>query len=673
MHEFFGTVRPSFRFQGIIMRKSVRVPACGELFLAGALCIVAFTSLAGAAQIDIQGPAGSVSFGSAVAVLPNGNFVVTDPDGPVSNIGAVYLYSPNGTLISTLTGSSANDAVGSGGIAVVGGGNFVVLSPNWNNAGQASAGAVTWVNGSTGLNGVVAATNSLVGTFSSDGVGTFVSVLTNGNYVVASPYWNSTSGAATWGSGASGVIGAVGAGNSLMGSLAGDYVALTPVVALSNGNYVVASHFWNNNSPNSHRGAATWGNGNGGTTGSVSAANSLIGSTDNDAVATLVTPLTNGNYVVGSPNWSNGALPFCGAATWVNGSAAHSGTVSAANSLVGTTQYDQVSFGGITALSNGNYVVGSPAWGNGTVSAQFGAATWGNGTLGTSGAVSAANSLIGTSNGDQAGDSIAALTNGAYVVGSSRWKNGTATLAGAATRLSGSAAFSGTVSAANSLVGTTNNDRVAGIGITALSDGNYVVDSANWNNGVLGNSVGAATWGSGTTGISGPLLASKSLYGTTGSDYVGTGQLTALRSGNYVVISYFWNKGIPNGQYGAATWSRAGGGTVGSVSAANSLIGSNASDHIGIGGVRAFSDGNYAIASPNGANNHGAVTLASGGFRLRGVIAPWNSVIGGVANPAHSMSYDYDTTRHRLVVGRPAENIVSLFSMDQIFADDLEP
>ena len=50
--------------------------------------------------------------------------------------------------------------------------------------------------------------------------------------------------------------------------------------------------------------------------------------------------------------------------------------------------------GGVTALSNGNYVVASPNW-----NAQEGAATWGNGMTGTTGTVSAGNSLVG-SNGD---------------------------------------------------------------------------------------------------------------------------------------------------------------------------------------------------------------------------------------------------------------------------------
>ena len=72
-----------------------------------------------ATQIDIPGPNGSVQFGSSVTVLPNGNIVVTDPgfNGGIGvNAGAVYLYNgSSGALISTLTGMTANDQVGSGG------------------------------------------------------------------------------------------------------------------------------------------------------------------------------------------------------------------------------------------------------------------------------------------------------------------------------------------------------------------------------------------------------------------------------------------------------------------------------------------------------------------------------------------------------------------------------
>ena len=157
--------------------------------------ILATVSVVHAGQIDIVGPAGSVAFGTSVAVLPNGNIVVVDPY--FSQVGAVYLYSPTGTLISTLTGSTNGDQVGIGGIGLVGNGNFVVKSQNWHNGAATLAGAATWVNGTTGLSGVVSVSNSLVGTTTYDQVGYIVTALSNGNYVVLSSTWNGV-GAATW-------------------------------------------------------------------------------------------------------------------------------------------------------------------------------------------------------------------------------------------------------------------------------------------------------------------------------------------------------------------------------------------------------------------------------------------------------------------------------------------
>src|SRR5262249_34545250 len=147
--------------------------------------------------------------------------------------------------------------------------------------------------------------------------------------------------------------------------------------ALTNGNYVVVSANYNsgNNFNNSSLGAVTWGNGATGTTGTVSAANSLVGSTNGDEVGTGapiggpindVIALANGNYVVDSPNWNLGE----GAVTWGDGIIGTTGTVSAANSLIGSnggigTPDDKVGIGnsnvdpGVTVLANGNYVVDS--------------------------------------------------------------------------------------------------------------------------------------------------------------------------------------------------------------------------------------------------------------------------------------------------------------------------
>jgi len=59
-----------------------------------------------AARITLPTPTGSGSFGSSVTVLPNQNFVVTnlgfdDPVSGVLNVGAVFLFSPAGALMST--------------------------------------------------------------------------------------------------------------------------------------------------------------------------------------------------------------------------------------------------------------------------------------------------------------------------------------------------------------------------------------------------------------------------------------------------------------------------------------------------------------------------------------------------------------------------------------------
>ncbi len=147
--------------------------------------------------------------------------------------------------------------------------------------------------------------------------------------------------------------------STLTGSAPGDFVGDGGVTVLANGNYVVTSLSWNKNGI-SHVGAVTWGNAVTGVSGTVNTANSLHGTTANDFVGSFgVTALTNGNYVVNSPQW--GATDT-GAVTWANGATGLSGPVTVDNSLHGSTANDHVGFGGVTALTNGNYVVSSPWW-----------------------------------------------------------------------------------------------------------------------------------------------------------------------------------------------------------------------------------------------------------------------------------------------------------------------
>jgi hypothetical protein len=83
------------------------------------LCLALGTTSFAATQLDIAGPAGSGAFGTTVTVLPNGNFVVTDPffsqiSPAISNIGAVHLYNSDGLLRA----GTANDLVGLGAVDV---------------------------------------------------------------------------------------------------------------------------------------------------------------------------------------------------------------------------------------------------------------------------------------------------------------------------------------------------------------------------------------------------------------------------------------------------------------------------------------------------------------------------------------------------------------------------
>lgn len=612
-------------------------------------------------------PAAGNQFGQTVIALDTGNVVITSPfdDAGGQDAGAVYLFNgATGTLISTLRGSNAGDTIGSGGVVALEGGNFVVISDEWDNGGLVDAGAVTFGNGTTGINGTVAAANSLVGGTTGDRVGSAgVTALTNGNYVVASPLWSAgvlvNIGAATWGSGTTGVNGGISAANSLIGATTGDGVGGdlnggSGIVGLNNGNYVVVSGAWANGI-NNEAGAVTWGDGLTGRTGVVSAANSLVGTNAQDRIGTdgngdtAVTALTNSNYVVSSPNWDNAAIIDAGAVTWGNGATGTTGAVVLANSLVGSTASDQVGMAfngenGVAALTNGNYVISSSYWNNGGI-VDAGAATWVNGATGGTGTLNDGNSLVGTTANDFVGAFAAtALTNGNYVVASTAWNNGAITQAGAVTWGNGATGINGAVSAANSLIGASQDDAIGfvpnvGNGITALTSGNYVIASPLWNNGGIIDA-GAVTWANGTTGRTGIVGVANSLFGSTANDQVGgteaetLSSVTPLTNGNYVVSSINWD--LPGAvDAGAATFGNGTTGTVGAVSPANSLVGTSTQHFVGLQ-VVPLTNGNYVVSSflwDNGAaTSAGAVTIGNGITGVTGPVTTTNSLVGSTTD-----------------------------------------
>ncbi len=553
-------------------------------------------------------------FGAQILTLSTGNVVVTDPSGT----GAVYLFNgqTGALIVRALTGTGDDPTA-----TALTNGNFVVLSPGWND----NEGAANWASGTTGISGTISAVNSLVGIRVGGSSYISVTALANGAYVVADPTWHDNVGMVAWGNGTTGTTGTVSAANSLVGGTEGDTVGAgstgsNGVTALPNGGYVVASPAWNG-----QEGAVTWASATG-IVGTISPANSLVGSSSGDSVGdTGVTVLTNGNYVVGDPSWKGGTTQDLGAATWGNGATGVAGPITAGNSLVGSPGNDSVGYS-VIALTNGNYVVASPGW-----MVDEGAVTWGDGTTGVSGTISAANSLVGASRGDQVGGQrgagVTALANGDYVVSSPSW-NGKI---GAVTWGNGATGITGAVSTSNSLVGSKAasynyaGDQVGFGGVTALTNGNYVVSSPYWNGGA-----GAATWVNGTIAVTGAVSATNSLIGTIPQDHVGGhgvdqfgdqgGDIFALTNGNYVVCSPAWGYGA-----GAATWGNGSTGTDGTVSEANSLVGSSPQDQVGNGGATALANGDYVVLSPSWTGG-GAATWGDGTMGTSGAVSGANSL-----------------------------------------------
>ena len=515
---------------------------------------------------------------------------------------------------NSLVGVTGGDQIGSSGVTALINGNYVVASSSFDNGSFPDAGAVTWRSGN-GSSGVVSADNSLVGGDAGHQIGSGgVRALTNGNYVVVSPLFDSGGsniGAVTWGDGTTVFTGTVSSDNSMVGATAEDRVGSGGVTALTNGNYVIASPNFDNGATNT--GAVTWRSGTTVSSGVVSSANSLVGAASADQVGSGgVTALTNGNYVVSSTGWDNNGVVLLqfGAVTWMDGTTLSSGTVSSANSTTGSSSGDQVGGGGIIALTNGNYVILSPNWDNSTQ--NLGAITWRSGTASASGNVTTANSLYGATALDAIGSGGGvALSNGNYVVLSRIWNNTSSgvTDAGAVTWGDGTTLASGTVNSVNSLSGSTASDFFSAK-LTALADGNYVVSAPMWDDGATAD-IGAVRWMSGTTTSAGILSSGNSLVGTLVSDMVGQGGAVALANGRYAVISSSWDNG-GTADAGAVTGCSAGGATTGTLSSSNSLVGTTVQDRVGAGGVFLLDDGGYLVSSPHWNNTTSAMTWSAG-------------------------------------------------------------
>lgn len=513
---------------------------------------------------------------------------------------------------------------------VLSNGNFVVSNKEYDEGGKSNIGVVHLFDGNTKK-----LISTLKGSASNDNVGDKLYALPNGNFVVVSSLWDNgaivDAGAVTWVNGVTGLNGVVSTANSLSSS-ASDVVGSGGITILTNGNYLIKSNAFN--APGMEgTGALTWCNGNTGLIGTVNTSNSLVGNGLGESVNNFgILTLPNGNYVVPCYSWDSPAAQDVGAVVWGNGISGVSGIISASNALTGGHTGDRIGYGygALVALTNGNYVVSSPDWDNGNVQ-NAGAATFCNGSTGLVGAVTPANSLVGTETDHRVGSIIVALTNGNYVVMSRAWKNVANGAYGAATWGNGTTGITGPVTEANSLYGSTSGD--FGGAITPLTNGNYVVNNFMWTrDGMLG--AGAITWGDGTTGVTGRISISNSLVGRDTMDNIGIREVKPLANGNYVVPSPFWSN---NGKWavGAVTWCDGFTGRTGEVTEFNSFIGTAEDESVSNATITPLTNGNYVIQSSytevNGVDRAGAITWADGSMEFVGVLDASNSLFGSHA------------------------------------------
>lgn len=603
---------------------------------------------------DPHPDAGNFGYFNSYKVLPNGNVVITDylDDMAAVDAGASYLFNgATGGIISMITGSTAGDRIGEGGVQMLTNGNYLILSQSWDNGAMVDVGAITWASAVTGVNGTVDIRNSFVGAYDYQSL-QYAIPLTNGNYVVYDYFFNSggfsSVGGIAWGNGNGGTYGVMSVANSLVGGRNNDMIGINNIIPLANGNYVVISPNWDNVAiPNA--GAVTLGNGNGGTVGVVTAANSFVGSRANDRVGTDIwgnrqfVELSNGNFLLGSPAWDNVGAADAGALTWFSGTVARVGALSSANSLVGTTANDRVGMievdWNITEIGNDKFAVATPYWTNSAVGAgAAGAVTIGSTVTGISGNLSAANSLVGTSSGDQVGwgtgngDGLHALGNGNFVVLSSEWGSGGLDHVGAVTWVNGTTGLVGAVNNTNSLVGSAADDMIGSSGIYVLTNGNYVVGSGKWDNGFIVDA-GAVTWVNGMTGLAGELDFTNSVVGeNTGDSY---GSVATLSTGDYLILASLWDNGM-DADVGAVTLVDGTTGSTGHIDIARSIIGTTAGDQVGSRGAMEVGTDGLLIFSPEWNNGFitgsGAVTWLQLSGGTHGTVNTANSLYSNTAD-----------------------------------------
>lgn len=337
--------------------------------------------------------------------------------------------------------------------------------------------------------------------------------------------------------------------------------------------------------------------------------------------------LSNGHYVVSSPQWGSPGMARRGAVTWGHAERGLPEVISPTNSLVGDSTGDSVGFGGVLALPNGHYVVLSLDW------RGVGAATWSRGDGSTVGPVSAANSLVGSRTYDFLEERTEVLPDSTVLLLLNQWDNGSTRNAGAVVWLRGDAPTTGTIGPANALVGSTTDD-FRNAYLFPVPGGRVAFAAPYWD--APGKvDAGAVLVASGSARRTGPVSEQNAWVGAAAGDLLGLGishpdyrGIVPLANGELAVLSPTWG-----GRRGAVHRIPNAPEFVGVSSLDNAVVGRYADEYVGNGGVVPTPEGGLVVVSPEAWSQPslrraaGAITVVPPGFG-RTVLDASNSWFG---------------------------------------------
>jgi hypothetical protein len=446
--------------------------------------------------------------------LSDGTVLVSDPldDTQAIDAGAAHAYSAeDGSLLYSVYGTGANEQLASVGISPLANGNFVIATPNYNSGATSAAGRVILFNGKTG-----ATIATLVGTLANDQFGggsgfSGVTGTSNGNFWVLSPYVDegfNDNGTATLISGTTGAVIATYAGTK-----ADDNVgAFLTSVDLKTGNFLLLMHKQTVGAFTNAGTAIVVNNSTGAEVGRI---NGQVANENLGQSTPIVVP--NGNFIIPSPKARVGANTNAGSVILGNGVTGVE--IGRANGYSANEEFgNYLSY--IFLLSNGHYVVTSPnaTW---LSNANAGAVSLINGNTGTE-----ISRLVGGANvGENLGSNFAsdlitslALTNGNFVVSSSSGD-------GIIILIDGN-----TGAEISRYIGSPGEE--AGRALSPLPNGNYLSNHPGGGNGklvVFNGQTGSVVWS--VTGQTNEYLA-------LGSASYPIGHI-ALGNGNVAAVSFF--------------------------------------------------------------------------------------------------------------------------------------